>query len=134
MNDVATLLAANHKSTKLHSVKHIAVAHSSCHNIDALLLHGLMEAQIRHHSHDNGVVGQSVLVATINSRQSNQSIAIDYSSIFINCNQAIAVPVKCKTNINRNTSASTADEFTQRLWRCRTACIVDVTTIGCITH
>ena len=93
-----------------------------------------MEAQIRHHSHDNGVVGQCVVVTTINSGQSNQSIAVDYSSIFINCNQAIAVSVKCKTNINRNTSASTADEFTQRLWRCRTARIVDVTAIGCITH
>jgi hypothetical protein len=55
---VAGLLAAQREALLLHLLQHVAVADRRLDEVDALALHGQLEAQVGHHGGDHGVGAQ----------------------------------------------------------------------------
>ena len=122
---VTGLFTAEHVPAGQHAFKHVAVADLRLHVRDAGLLHGELEAQIRHDGGDQRVVLQGAGFLHAKRQDAHDLVAVDFAAERINRQAAVSVTVKR----NAEVSSVVDNGLLQRTQVGRADTVVDVEAI-----
>ncbi len=92
-DDVSGLLAAQGVALGLHRLQDVAVADGRLDEVDALALHGDLEAQVRHHGADDGVLAQLPGLAHGEGQHREDLVAVDLLAGRVHGQAAVGVAV-----------------------------------------
>ncbi len=90
---MAGLLAAERVAVLLHRLQHVAVADAGLHDLDALGLHGQLEAQVGHHGADHGVLAELAGLAHGQGQHGEDLVAVDLLAGAVHGQAAVGVAV-----------------------------------------
>ena len=99
VDDVARLLAAEHVVAAQHLLHDVAVADVRDDDVDALALHGLMEAQVGHHRRDDRVTAQASLRLQVAGDDGDDEVAVHQAAVTIDGEHPVAVAVEGQPEI-----------------------------------
>ncbi len=90
---MAGLLAAEGVAVLLHRLEHVPVADAGLHDLDALALHGQLEAEVGHHGADDGVAAQLAGLAHGQRQHGEDLVAVDLRAGAVDREAAVRVAV-----------------------------------------
>jgi hypothetical protein len=89
---MATLLTAERKPSGVKRIEHVAVAHCSVNDGDALSTHRMSETEIGHDGDDDCVVAEPTSVTQVDGEHCHYLIAVDNITVVIDSNETVGVP------------------------------------------
>ncbi len=90
---MAGLLAAQREAVLLHGLQDVPVADAGLHDLDALGLHGQLEAQVGHDGADDGVPAQGAGLAHGQGQHGEDLVAVDLRARGVHGQAAVRVAV-----------------------------------------
>ncbi len=90
---MTALLPTEGQSPLTHDLKHVTVTNGGRDHLDAGVPHRMMQAEVRHHRHHEGVVGKLATLTQRKSAQREDLVAVNDLTIGVDGDATVGVPI-----------------------------------------
>ena len=125
---MAGLLTAQRESVLSHRLQHVAIAHPSLLDLDAVLAHRDDQPEVAHDGGDQGVVVQLALLLEIQCQDRHDVVAVHDGTGRVHGQAAVGVAVQCDTQVG----AVLDNRRLQSLDVGRAGVVVDIEAVGSV--